>query len=200
MGIASATRRMILRIRKWVHQRRTSPFFTADSGIAMGVSFARFNRRENRLSRAILLPKPTCRNTTRTNITIKFWVSQFAVLLWGSRLHGFVSHRFFARIFCTDFLHGFFARIFCTDFLHGFFARIFCTDFLHVFCPIFLRGFLHGLLARIVCTDVARIFARIFLGCPKTLAGKRQNFTEKIPRKIHHALGAFWGGAREAGG
>ena len=28
-----------------------------------------------------------------------------------------------------------------------------------------------------------------FLGCPKTLAGKRQNFTEKIPRKIHHAWG-----------
>ena len=102
----------------------------------------------------------------------------------------------FLTDFCTDFLHGFFARIFCTDFLHGFSAQIFCT----VFCPIFLRGFLRGLFARIVCTDVARIFARIFSGCPKTLAGKRQNFTEKIPWKIHHALGAFWGGAREAGG
>ena len=144
--------------------------------------------------------RDTCRRTARTNFPVEYWVSQFAMLLWGSHLHGFVSHRFFARIFarifCTDFLHGFFARIFarifCTDFLHGFF----CT----VFCPIFLRGFLRGLFARIVCTDVARIFARIFSGCPKTLAGKRQNFTEKIPWKIHHALGAFWGGAREAGG
>ena len=140
-----------------------------------------------------MLPKPTCRSTARTNITIKLGLSIYNVTL-GSRLHGFVLHRFFARIFCTDFLHGFVARIFCTDFLHGFFARIFCTDFLHFFLPDFLRGFLHGLLARIVCTDVARIFAQIFWGCPKTLAGKRQNFTEKIPRKFHHALGAFWEG------
>ena len=146
------------------------------------------------------LPKLTCRRTTRTNITIKFWVSQFAVLLWGSRLHRFVSHRFFARISARTFCTDFFAPIFCMDFfdgfLHGFSAQIFCT----VFCPIFLRGFLRGLFARIVCTDVCTDFCSDFLGCPKTLAGKRQNFTEKIPKKIHHALGAFWGGAREAGG
>ena len=86
---------------------------------------------------------------------------------------------FFCTDFCTDFLHGFFARISCTDFLHGFFARILCTDFLHdYFC-----GFLRGLCARIVCTDVCTDFCTDFLGCPKTLAGKRQNFTEKIPRK-----------------
>ena len=86
---------------------------------------------------AFFLPKPTCRRTTRTNTTIQFWLSQFAVLLWGSRLHGFASHRFFARIFCTDFLHGFSARIFCTDFLRGFFPWIFCTDFLHGFSARF---------------------------------------------------------------
>ena len=73
----------------------------------------------------------------------------------------------FAQIFWTDFLHGFSARIFCTDFLHGFsctdsFARIFARNFARFFVKIF---------ARIFCTD--------FLGCPKPLAGKRQNFTEE---------------------
>ena len=106
-------------------------------------------------------------------------------------LHGFL-HGFSARIFCTDFLHGFFARIFCTDFLHGFF----CT----VFCPIFLRGFLRGLFARIVCTDVARIFARIFSGCPKTLCWEAPKFHRENPLENSPCLGAFWGGAREAGG
>ena len=86
------------------------------------------------------MPKPACRRTTRTNITINIWVSRFAMLLWGSHLHGLVSHRilhrwlhgFSARIFCTDFLHGFFARTFCTDFLPGFSAQISCP----VFCPL----------------------------------------------------------------
>ena len=135
------------------------------------------------------LPKPACRRTTRTNIAIKCWGG---VLLWGSRLHGFVLHRFFARIFCTDVLHGFFARIFGTDFLHRFFALFFAR----LFCADFCADCLQELFVQMF----ARIFARMLLGCPKTLAGKRQNFTEKIPPKIHHALGPFWGGAREAGG
>ena len=142
-----------------------------------------------------MLPKPTCRRTTRTNITIKLWVSQFAMLFWGSRLHRFVSHRCFerisvrisARIFCTDF---------CADFLHGFSAQI----FLHGFLPAFFAR----ISARIVCKNClyrcCTDFCTDFLGCPKTPAGKRQNFTEKIPQKIHNAVGAFWGGAREAGG
>ena len=102
------------------------------------------------------LPKPTCRRTTRTNITIQFWVSQFAMLLWGSRLHGFVSH-------CTDFLHGFLAQIFCpifcTDFLHGFSAQIFCTVFARLFCTDFFADCSHELFVQMF----ARIFARIFL-------------------------------------
>ena len=89
--------------------------------------------------------------------------------------------------FCTDFLHGVFARIFCTDFQHRSVARFF-ADFLH--------GFLRGILAIICCTHVC---TNVW-GCAKPLAGKRQNFAEKIPRKIHPALGAFWGGVWEAGG
>ena len=53
---------------------------------------------------------------------------------------------------------------------------------------------------RIVVKILARIFTRIFhtefFGCPKPPARKRQNFTEKIPSKILHALGAFWKGPR----
>ena len=141
-----------------------------------------------------LLPKPTCRRTTRTNITIQFWASQSAMSLWGSRLHGFVSHRFFARIFCTDFSPGFFARIVCTDFLHGFSAQIFCT----VFCPIFLHGFLHGLLARIVCTDVARIFARIFFGVSQNTCWEAPKFHRENPPKNSPCFGGLLG--RGSGG
>ena len=152
------------------------------------------------ISLAEPLPKPTCRRTTRTKITIKYWVSQlqccFGEAVCTSLFRTDFFARISARIFCTDFLH----RAFCTEL----FARIFCTDF----CTDSLRGFLPDFVAwisaRIICkkacTDVCADFCMDFLGFPKTLAGKRQNFTEKIPWKIHHALGAFWGGAREAGG
>ena len=60
------------------------------------------------------LPKPTCRRTTRTNITIN--------------LHGF-SARIFARIFCADFFARFFARFFyadiCADCLQELFVQMF---------------------------------------------------------------------------
>ena len=113
-----------------------------------------------------------------------------------NHLHGFALHRFFARIS---------ARIFCTDFLqrclHGVFAWIFCT----YFCAPFLQGFfarifVQGFCARIFVKICSRILCTDFLGCPKPLVGKRQNFTEKIQPKNSPSLGAFWGGALEAGG
>ena len=125
------------------------------------------------------LSKPTCRRTTRTKITIEYWVCQLEVLLWGSRLHKSVSHRFFARIsariFCTDF----FARIFCTDF----FARIFCTDFLHVCLPVFCMDF---------CADCRknclhrclRGFLHDFWGVPNHLLESAKSSPRKSPGKF----------------
>ena len=135
--------------------------------------------------------KPICRRTTRTNITFKFGVSQLAVLLWGSRLHGLVSHRFFARIsariFCTDVLHGcfarIFARIFCTDVLRGFFARFLARSFCADFCADCLQELLYRCLHG-------------FFWVSQNTCLEAPNFTERISWKIHHALGAFWGGAR----
>ena len=90
-----------------------------------------------------------------------------------ARISARISAWIFARIFCMVFCCMAFCTDFCTDFLHGFlhgflhelFAQIFCTDFLLEF----VYGFLHG------------FFARLFFGCPKPLAEKRENFTEKIP-------------------
>ena len=72
--------------------------------------------------------------------------------------------RFLARIFRTDFLRFF---------LHGFFVRI--------FAQIFAR-----FLSKDLCTD---FFAR----CPKPLVGKRQNLTEKIPKKFPKNFTMLWG-------
>ena len=139
------------------------------------------------------LPKPICRSTTRTSITIKFWVSQFAMLLWGSRLHGFVSHRFFARIsaliFCTDFLHGFSARIFCTDFLHGFSAQIFCTFFGPIFCTDFCTDCLQELFVQILHGK----FHGFFWGVPKHLLGRAKISPRKSPEKFT----VLWGPSGE---
>ena len=116
-----------------------------------------------------LLPKPTCRRTTRTNITINFGFLN---------LQCYFGEAVCTGLFRTDFLHGFSARIFCTDFLHGFLhgfsARIFCTDF--------LRGFSAQIF--IVCAGVARIFARIFWGVPKHLLGSAKISPRKSPEKF----------------
>ena len=143
-----------------------------------------------------LLPKPTCRRTKRTNITTKCLVSQFAVLLWGSRLHGLVLHRFLARIsvriFCTDFLHGFFARIF---------ARIFCTDFLHRFFARFLPDIFARISARIVCKNCLYRCLHGFLhGFLWHLLGSVKISLRKSPEKFTMLWGPFGEGVREAGG
>ena len=106
------------------------------------------------------LPKPTCRRTTRTNISNKILGFSICSVTLGKPF----AWVCFAQIFCTNFLYGFFSQFFCADF---------CADCLQELFVQMLPGFLHS-----------------FLGCPKTLAGKRQNFTEKIPCKIHHALAA----------
>ena len=131
------------------------------------------------------LPKPTCRRTARTNFPVEYWVSQFAMLLWGSHLHGFVSHRFFARIFarifCTDFLHGFFARIFCAVFLHGFSARI----FLHGFVPVFFcADFCADCLQELFVQMLHGLLHGFFRGVPKHLLGSAKISPRKSPGKF----------------
>ena len=143
-----------------------------------------------------MLSKTTCRRTTRTNITIKCGVSQFAMLLWGSRLHGFVSHRFFARIFCTDFLHGFFARIFCTDFLRGFFARIYLHRFFarpDFFAQISARIACKNCLYR-CCTD----FCTDFFGVSQNTCWEAPKFHGENPPKNSPCFGGLLG--RGSGG
>ena len=145
-----------------------------------------------------MLPKPTCRRTARTNFPVEYWVSQFAMLLWGSHLHGFVSHRFFARIFarifCTDFLHGFFARIFCTDFLHGFSARI----FLHGFLPDFFAR----ISARIVCKNClyrcCTDFCTDFFGVSQNTCWEAPKFHRENPLENSPCFGGLLG--RGSGG
>ena len=83
---------------------------------------------------------------------------------------------FFARIFCTDFLHGF-----LHGFLHEFFARIFARIFLH--------GFVHGFLHGFFCAEplhelLHRLFARISWGVPKHLLRSAKNPLRKSPRKF----------------
>ena len=128
------------------------------------------------------------KNGTNNVFIYKIWVSQFVGLLRQNHLYGLILHgfserisAFFARIFCTDFLHGFFARIFrtdfCTDFLHGFvygfLHGFFCADSLHEL----LHGFLHGL------------FARISWGVPKHLLRSAKNPQRKSPRKFSMVWG-----------
>ena len=118
-----------------------------------------------------------------------------------SMLHGFVSHRFFAQIFCTDFctdfLHGLCARIFCTVFLHGFFARIFCIDvcFSRFFCRFFAQ-ISAQFFTRFFCTDVCTDFLHEFFGvcqntCWATSKFHPDNFIENSP---------FFGGLLGEGG
>ena len=128
--------------------------------------------RESSISSFKIVAKANLQKNNMNNITIKILGFQVAVLLWGSRLHGFVSHRFFARIS---------ARIFCTDFLDRFFARIFCTYFLHGFLPDFFAR----ISARIVCTDVCTDFCTDFLGgVPKHLLGSAKISPRKSPEKF----------------
>ena len=136
------------------------------------------------ISLAEPLPKPTCRRTTRTKITIKYWVSQLQCYFGEA-----VCTRLFRTDFLQGFLHGFSARIFCTDFLlrsflHGFFARISAQILCTVFCLISLRGFLRGLFARKLVQMFARIFAWIFWGVPKHLLGSAKISPRKSPGKF----------------
>ena len=143
------------------------------------------------------LAKDNLQKSNTNKYYYKIWGSQFAMLLWGSRLHGFVLRGFSARIFCTDFLHGFSARIFCTDFLHGFSARIsarsFCTFFARFFCadvctdclqelfvPM-LHGFLHG-----------------FFGVSQNTCWKAPKFHRENPPKNSPCFGGLLG--RGSGG
>ena len=142
---------------------------------------------------AKVLPKPTCRSTTRTNITITFWVLNLQCYFGEAVCTGLFRtdflHGFSARIFCTDFLHGFSARIFCTDFLHGFSAQIFCT----LVCPIFFAR----ISARIACKNClyrcCTDFCTDFLGVSQNTCWEAPKFHRENPPKNSPCFGGLLG-------
>ena len=112
----------------------------------MGISFVRFNRRENRRSLAIFDCKEIAFQITSVGAGVlhKFGADFFCVFSAFTLQGEEIITPIFGTVFCADFgaliYAQIFAQIFCADFLRRFLRRFFVRG-AQILAQIFLRRF-----------------------------------------------------------